>query len=189
MNAARTAALLRLALAGPLVALAACDAATDTGGGGDFAGAWEGSLRYELDTLFVDQNLRITADYTTRYRFDLQQDEELVWGDLTEYRTGTYHLREAGRRDTTYTWEDEPVLSFPVYGTYERPTLELDSPEAEEAQIFPANLWTFNVVGGTARMEDVFIEHIYHHVVHEGGDVEFEYALAPDEHFEMRRVD
>lgn len=187
---------LRLAAALAIVlSLSACDSAS--GDGGATSGVWAGTARFEIDTVYADQNFRVVTDYEARYEFDIAQDEDgLVLGTLNQYNTGTFMLREPrdqgtgpGIREVTITWDDELVQSWPVYGTFVRPTLELDLPEAEALEAFPKDLWTFTVVGDRARLEATKIDHGYRFPVFENNDAEFTVILSPskDQEFSLRR--
>lgn len=178
-----------------LLALSACGSAGPDEGA--TTGTWAGTAEFVVDSVFADQNFRVITDYETRYEFELDEDEDgLVIGYLNQYNTGTFKLREprdAGAgpavREVTITWDGELVQSWPVYGTFLRPTLELDLPEAEEAQVFPKDLWTFTVVGGRARLDATKILHGYRFPVFEDYDAEYTITLSPtqDEEFSMER--
>lgn len=185
---------LLLFLPALVLGLAACDAAgTD---GEATSGVWSGTAEFQVDTLLADQNFRVVTDYETRYEFELTQDEDgLVIGFLNQYNTGTFTLREPRDVDgqtvveRTFTWDDDLVQSWPVYGTFARPTLELDLPEAEEAEVFPKDLWTFTVVGDRARLEATKILHGYTFPVFENDDSEYTVVLSPTnaDEFSVRR--
>ena len=177
-----------LAVLSALLALSACDAAS--GGaddGGATSGVWAGTARFEVDTLMAGQNFRVVTDYETRYEFELVEDADgLVLGSLNQYNTGTFRLREPrGGTDgpavveRVIEWDGELVQSWPVYGTFDRPTLELDLPEAEDAEVFPADLWTFTLVGGRARLVSTRIVHGYTFPVFEDQDSDYTIALSP----------
>lgn len=178
-----------------LLGLAACDAGGPEGS--ETSGVWAGTAEFRVDTLLADQNFRVITDYETRYEFELTQDEDgLVLGFLNQYNTGTFILREPRAGDDgqivlerTLTWDDDLVQSWPVYGTYSRPTLELDLPEAERAEVFPKDLWTFTVVGNRARLEATKILHGYTFAVFENDDTPYTVVLSPtnDDEFSVRR--
>ncbi len=179
----------------PLVALlAACDA---TGSGSDATGIWSGTAEFQVDTLLADQNFRVVTDYETRYEFELAEDDDgLVLGRLNQYNTGTFTLREPrdiddepGVRELTVEWDDQLIQSWPVYGTFDKPVLELDLPQAEANGIFPKDLWTFTVVGDRARLEATKILHGYTFPVFEDNDSEFTVVLSPtnSDEFSLRR--
>ena len=188
MPAVRTLSALLL-----LAALSACDSAGPGAGQGDTTGVWAGTAEFRMDSLLVDQNFRIITDYQTRYEFELVEDEnDLVVGFLNQYNTGTFTLREprpGGVREKVVTWDDDLVESWPVYGTYDGTTLEVDLPEAEEAEVFPKDLWTFTVVGGRARLASTRIEHGYTFEVWEDQDAPFTVVLSPSttDEFSVRR--
>lgn len=180
----------------PLVALlAACDASG--GSGDDSTGVWSGTAEFQVDTLLSDQNFRVITDYETRYEFELAQDENgLILGYLNQYNTGTFTLREPrdigeeqGVRETTVEWDGQLVQSWPVYGTFDDPILELDLPQAETAGVFPKDLWTFTVVGDRARLEATRILHGYTFPVFEDNESEFTVVLSPtnSDEFSLRR--
>ena len=191
MPSLRASALLLAALG-----LAACDAAGGPDGGAS-TGVWSGTAQFEVDSVYADQNFRVITDYETRYEFALEENEDgLVIGFLNQYNTGTFMLREPrdqgdgpGVREVTITWDDELVQSWPVYGTFVRPILELDLPEAEEAQVFPKDLWTFTVVGDRARLDATKILHGYQFPVFENNDSEYTIVLSPTKshEFSLRR--
>jgi len=178
-----------------LLGLAGCDAASSSGTEAT-SGIWAGTAEFKVDTLLADQNFRVVTDYETRYEFELTQDEDgLVIGFLNQYNTGSFTLREP--RDSggqtvverTFTWDNDLVQSWPVYGTFARPTLELDLPEAEADDVFPKDLWTFTVVGDRARLEATRILHGYTFLVFEDNDSEHTIVLSPsnDDEFSVRR--
>ncbi|WP_412061989.1 hypothetical protein [Rubrivirga sp. IMCC45206] len=174
------------------IALSACDA-----GGSDLgatSGLWAGTASFEVDTLMQDQNFRVVGDYDTRYEFDLTEDEDgLVLGFMNIYNTGTLTVREPRNVGGTQTviehevvWDDDLIHSWPVYGTYGRPTLEVDLPEAEAANVFPKDLWTFTVTGDRARLQDKRILHGYTFAVFEDYDSPHTFALSPSNEDEFR---
>lgn len=187
---------LRVLLAAAvLLGLSACDA-----GGSDLSatsGVWAGTAEFKLDSLLTEQNFRIITDYETRYEFELTEDENgLVLGYLNQYNTGTFTIREPrdgseGQTvaEQTFTWDNDLVQTWPVYGTFYRPTLELDLPQAEAAQVFPKDLWTFTVVGGRARLEATQILHGYTFAVFENGDSPYTVILSPtnEDEFSIRK--
>ena len=189
-------ALRALLLAVPLLVLAACSA-TDSSSGGEATGVWAGTAEFQVDSLLADQNFRVITDYETTYEFELTQDEDgLILGYLNEYNTGTFTLREprqvGGEEviiEETITWDGDLVRSWPVYGTYDRPTLELDIPQAEADEVFPKDLWTFTVVGGRARLEATQILHGYTFSVFENFDNAYTIVLSPtnDDEFSIER--
>ena len=187
MLAVRTLSVLLL-----LAVLSACDSASGSDQG-DTTGTWVGSAEFRLDSLLVDQNFRIITDYETRYEFELVEDENsLVIGFLNQYNTGSFILREprpGGIRQKAFEWDDELIQSWPVYGTYNRTTLELDLPEAEDAEVFPKDLWTFTVVGSRARLASTRILHGYEFSVFEDQDEPFTVTLSPTttDEFSIRR--
>ena len=187
MPAARTLAALVL-----LAALSACDAVSGSDEGAT-TGVWAGTAEFRMDSLLTGQNFRIVTDYQTRYEFELVEDENsLVLGFLNQYNTGTFTLREprpGGVRESVVTWDDDLLQSWPVYGTYDGTTLEVDLPEAEEAGVFPKDLWTFTVVGGRARLASTRIEHGYEFEVFEDQDAPFTVVLSPTagDEFSIRR--
>lgn len=170
-----------LAAVGLLVSLAACDSASGPEGSGETTGIWDGTARFRVDSVYADQNFHITTDYETRYEFDLEQEGTLVVGTLRQYNTGTFRLRESGVRDTTFSWDGDLVQAWPLYGTFTGGVLELDSPQAEEAGVFPADLWTFRLVGGRAQLDNTVIEHGYTFTVFENGGAEYTVVLSPDQ--------
>ena len=91
--------------------------------------------------------------------------------------------------ERTAIWDDDLVQTWPVYGTYGRPTLELDLPQAEELGIFPKDLWTFTVVGDRARLEATQIIHGYTFEVFEDYESDFTITLSPSnqDEFSLRR--
>ena len=178
-----------------LLALAACSASgTD---GGATSGTWSGTAQFRIDSVLAAQNFYIVGDYETRYEFTIEEDEAgLVYGYLRQYNTGALRLREP--RDVTgapglivvdIAWDDDLVQTWPVYGTFQRPELELDLPEAEAAQVYPADLWTFTVSGGRARLAGTRIEHGYTFPVFEDNDAEYTVVLSPEDaaEFAMER--
>ena len=188
---------LRVLLAATvLLGLSACDA----GGGADgsaTSGVWAGTAEFQLDSLLADQNFRIITDYETRYEFELTEDENgLILGYLNQYNTGTFTLREPrdgtdGQAvvERTFEWDGDLIQTWPVYGTFYRPTLELDLPQAESADVFPEDLWTFTVVGDRARLEATQILHGYTFEVFEDGDSPYTIILSPtnEDGFTIRR--
>ena len=182
-----------------LLGLSACDAGAGGPDGGATSGIWAGTAEFKVDTLMTEQNFRVVTDYETRYEFELSEDEDgLVLGYLNEYNTGTFMLREPRNEggeqtvvERTITWDDELVQSWPVYGTFSRPTLELDLPEAERARVFPKDLWTFTVVGDRARLEATRILHGYTFSVFENDDRPFTIVLSPsnNDEFSVERID
>lgn len=191
MPALRVSALL-LAVLG----LAACDAAGGPDGRAT-SGIWAGTAQFQVDSIYADQNFRVITDYETRYEFELTEDDDgLVIGFLNQYNTGTFLLREPRNqgsgpavREVTITWNDELVQSWPVYGTFVEPILELDLPEAERSQVFPKDLWTFTVVGDRARLDATKILHGYQFPVFEDDESEYTVVLSPDKNdeFSLRR--
>ncbi len=187
---------LRVLLAATvLLGLSACGAGGPDNGA--TSGVWAGTAEFKIDTLLTGQNFRVITDYETRYEFELSQDEDgLILGFLNQYNTGTFTLREPREEggtqtviERTATWDDELVQSWPVYGTFDRPELELDLPEAEESGVFPKDLWTFTVVGDRARLEATKILHGYTFAVFEDYDSEFTVVLSPsnEDDFSIRR--
>ncbi|MEM1118358.1 MAG: hypothetical protein AAF845_08160 [Bacteroidota bacterium] len=181
-------ALRLLAVLGLLVSLAACDSASGPGGN-ETTGIWSGTARFQVDSVYADQNFHITTDYETRYEFDLEQEGTLVVGTLRQFNTGSFRLRESGIRDTTFSWNGELIRAWPVYGTVSGGILEVDLPEAEAAGVFPEDLWTFRLVGGRAQLDNTVIEHGYTFSVFENGGADFTVVLSPDkrEPFSIRR--
>jgi hypothetical protein len=187
--------MLRVLLASAaLLALSACDSA---GGGAATTGVWAGTAQFVVDSVYADQNFRVVTDYETRFEFDLAQDEDgLVLGTLSQYNTGTFTLREprdgtGGQTvaERTITWDDDLVQTWPVYGTFVRPTLELDAPQAEAAGVFPKDMWTFTVAGDRARLDATKILHGYTFPVFENNDALYTIVLSPTkaDEFSMRR--
>lgn len=186
---------LRVLLASTvLLGLSACDAS-----GPDIgvtSGVWVGTAEFKVDTLMADQNFRVVSDYETRYEFELAEDEDgLVLGFVNIYNTGTLRVREprdAGGQtiaERSVEWDDELVESWPVYGTYVRPMLEVDLPEAESADVFPKDLWTFVVTGDRARLSNTSVVHGYSFEVFEDYDARFTIRLRPTnaDEFSLRR--
>lgn len=169
-----------LAALGLLVSLTACDSASGSSDSGETTGIWEGVAVFQVDSVYADQNFHVTTDYETRYEFDLEQEGTLVVGTLRQYNTGTFRLREAGVRDTTFSWDGELVQAWPLYGTVSGGILELDSPQAEEAGVFPADLWTFRLVGGRAQLDNTVIQHGYRFSVFENGGSAYTVVVSPD---------
>lgn len=191
MSAFRTLAVLAL-----FASLTACDAVSGSDQDGT-SGIWAGTAEFKMDSLLTEQNFRIITDYETRYEFELTEDEDgLVIGFLNQYNTGTFTLREPrggdggpAVREQVITWDNDLVQTWPVYGTYDRTTLELDLPEAEEADVFPPDLWTFTVVGSRARLASTRILHGYTFLVFEDQDAEYTVTLSPTttDEFSVRR--
>jgi len=186
----------RALLALPLVALlAACDASN--GSGGASTGIWAGTAEFRVDTLLADQNFRVITDYETRYEFELAEDENgLILGHLNQYNTGMFTLREPrdldgeqGVHETVIEWDGQQVKSWPVYGTFADPILELDLPQAEADDVFPKDLWTFTVVGNRARLEATKILHGYTFPVFENNESQYTVVLSPSNSadFSLRR--
>ena len=177
MTVFRTLAVLAL-----FASLSACDSGSGPDQGAT-TGMWAGTAEFKVDSLLAGQNFRIITDYETRYQFELTEDENgLVLGSLNQYNTGTFTLREprpGGVRERTFEWNDDLVQSWPVYGTYDRATLELDLPEAEEAGVFPKDLWTFTVAGARARLASTRVLHGYTFLVFEDQDAPFTVVLSP----------
>lgn len=177
------------------LALSACDA----GGSeiGATSGTWAGTATFEVDTLMQEQNFRVFGTYDTRYEFDLVEDEDgLVLGYVNIYNDGSLTVREpraVGGSQTVLereiVWDDELVQSWPVYGTYGRPTLEVDLPEAEAAGVFPADIWTFTVTGDRARLAETSIQHGYSFEVFEDNDALHTITLSPSnaDEFQIKR--
>lgn len=188
-------ALRACALLFAVLGLAACDAGGD--GQGATTGVWSGTAQFQVDSVFADQNFHVVTDYETRYEFELAEDENgLVVGRLSQYNTGTFLIREPRDQgegpdiqELTVTWDDDLVQSWPVYGTYVRPTLEVDLPEAEAAGVFPKDLWTFTVVGDRARIDATKILHGYQFPVFENNDATYTVVLSPEksDEFSLRR--
>ena len=188
---------LRVLLAATvLLGLSACDSSGSSTSA--TSGVWAGTAEFQIDTLMAGQNFRVLTDYETRYEFELTEDEDgLVLGYLYQYNTGTFTLREPrddeeGNQtiiERTAIWDDDLVQTWPVYGTYGRPTLELDLPQAEELGIFPKDLWTFTVVGDRARLEATQIIHGYTFEVFEDYESDFTITLSPSnqDEFSLRR--
>ncbi|WP_412069983.1 hypothetical protein [Rubrivirga sp. IMCC43871] len=173
-------------------ALSACDA----GGSelGATTGMWAGTVTFEVDTLMQEQNFRVIGTYETRYEFDLVEDEDgLVLGYVNIYNDGSLLVREPRDINGSQTvlerqimWDDELVQSWPVYGTYGRPTLEVDLPEAEAAGVFPPDIWTFTVTGNRARLTETRILHGYSFEVFENNDAPYTITLSPSNEDEFR---
>lgn len=183
-----------LLAAAVLLGLSACD-----GGGPDVGattGVWSGTAEFRLDTLMQDLNFRVVGDYETRYEFELNEDADgLILGRMNIYNSGTLTVREprdeGGQTiiEHSVTWDDDLVESWPVYGTYDRPSLEVDLPEAEQAGVFRKDLWTFVVTGDRARLDDTQIFHGYTFEVFENNDREETITLSPsnEDEFQMER--
>lgn len=125
-----------------VVALAACDNAADTSG---LADVWEGTARFRADTVLAAQNYRVTADYDVDFRFTVTQEDGLAWGTVEAAFSGMLVAREAGRPADTLRFERATTtMSHDAFGTFIRPTLELDVPLGP----YEDDLWTFTVVGG-----------------------------------------
>ena len=183
-----------LAAAAVLLGLSACD--SGSGDAGAMTGVWSGTAEFKADTLMAGQNFRVVADYVTRFEFEVNEDEDgLVLGSVRVYNTGTLRVREprdaGGQRviEHAVTWDDDLVQSWPVYGTFRRPTFELDLPEAEEAGVFAKDLWTFTVVGDRARLDNTTIAHGYTFEVFEDYDAPHVITLTPtkSDEFSIRR--
>lgn len=185
-----------LLAAAVLLGLSACDSSSI--GNSATSGVWAGTAEFKLDTLLADQNFRVITDYVTRYEFEINEDEDgLVLGYLRQYNTGTFVLREPRDDDQgnqvilerKADWDDTLIQTWPVYGTFARPTLELDLPQAEELEVFPEDLWTFTVVGDIARLASTRILHGYTYSVFENQGNNFTVTLSPSDQdeFSLRR--
>ncbi len=161
------------------VTLAACDT---NGAAGPVAGVWEGTARFEIDTLLAEHNARVEAAYEMVFRFELDEDEGLVTGTVTATPSGYRSVREAGHPATTVNFDGSPPLVNDVFGTYLDPVLEVDVPNGP----YEEDLWTFDVGGSRAATDWVLVS------VNEIGladSTTFELALRTAETFEMRRVE
>ena len=105
----------------------------DLGGSNDaVSGYWEGTSNFKADTVLADQNVRIKADYTMTFAFDLTLDDGLVVGDIKARREGQLIFREAGFEADTLRFNDQFVIAdHEVRGTFIEPELEVDPVDPE----------------------------------------------------------
>lgn len=149
---------LAVALAG-LFALAACDSTVTVDGQeledtDRVTGVWTGTSHFVADTVLVDYNYRLKADYVVDFRFDVLHDDGLAWGIVTATFDGTLIAREAGQLADTLRMDGFQTIVSNAYGTYLRPELELDVPFGP----YTEDLWTFDKVAGRMDLQGV-IEH------------------------------
>ena len=161
--------------------LVGCD-----GSGSDaVSGYWEGSSEFKADTVLASQNVRIKADYSMTFGFDLQMDDGLVVGDITARREGWLIFREAGfEADTIRFSQDLIIADHEVRGTFLEPDLEVD-PVDPNAPYEP-DMWTFDVAGSTAETFE-FIRNQWTFTNSFGLD--FPFLIESDETFIMRLKD
>jgi hypothetical protein len=172
----------RFALAALVAAfsLAGCDllSADDS-----VSGYWEGTAKFSADTVLVDQNARVTADYRFNFAFDLTHDDGLVTGRITATREGYTVYREAGFPADTLYYEDGIVTNDDAaYGTFIEPELEVDVPDGPYSE----DLWTFEVVGSRAESSNFILHDRTFFRYIDGG--QFTFQLKSDEPFTMRRM-
>ena len=169
-----------------LVTLAGCDL---VGSSDPITGYWEGTAEFTTDSLLAAENVRITADYTMTFGFDLVHDADaglIDAGSVVARREGMLVFREAGFPADTFRFSNEVVIPpFELRGTYIDPILEVD-PIPEDESPYEADMWTFTVVGSSAETND-FIRNLWTFIPSNGD--EFEFGIASDETFRMRRSD
>lgn len=167
-----------------VLTLAGCDLA---GSSDPISGYWEGTATFTSDSLLADQNVRITADYTMTFGFDLVHDSNaglVDAGTVVARREGFLVFREAGFPADTFHFSGEVVIPpYELRGTYEDPVLEVD-PTPEETSPYEADMWTFTVTGSTAETSD-YIRNLWSFTTSEGEP--FEYGIKSDETFRMRK--
>jgi hypothetical protein len=171
----------RLALAA--LALAAALSACDSNGASAVTGVWEGTARFEADTLLPDHNVRVKADYEMTFRFELVEDDGLVTGQITRTAAGQRIVREAtpGFPADTAVFDGATPLTHDLFGTFLVPELEVDVPDGP----YEEDLWTFDVSGGRA-VTDKYIVSLNTITLRDG--TTFEVDLRSDETFTMRRI-
>lgn len=166
-----------------VVALAACDASSDdvTDGLDDtdrVSGVWEATVPFSVDTVLAEHNYRIKADYDVHVRFDVLHDDGLAWGTVTAAFDGTLIAREAGTLADTFRLDPaQTEIVTDAYGTYIRPTLELDVPFGP----YTEDLWTFEKVASRLDLQNRIV-HTWRFVqrnVAEADTFEYELPMAP----------
>ncbi|OZC03683.1 hypothetical protein, partial [Rubricoccus marinus] len=139
---------------------------------------------FSADTILVDQNARIKADYEFQFSFDLTQDDGLVVGRIRAMREGDTVYREAGFTADTTRYQSGVITNDDIAGgTFVEPVLELDVEDGP----YSDNLWTFEVIGSRADSEN-YILHERTFVRRATGE-EFTLTLRSDKPFTMYRRD
>lgn len=174
-----------LAALAATLALVGCDLA---GSSDPITGYWEGTSEFEADSVLADENVRITAEYTMTFGFDLLHDSDaglVDAGTVTARREGFLIFREAGFPADTLRFEGETVIPpYELRGTYIDPELEVDP--VDENAPFEEDMWTFEVTGGSAETRD-YIRNEWTFTRSNGAT--FEFAIKSDETFRMRKTD
>ena len=183
------------ALLGGALLLAACDA---TGDDGALVGTWSGEHTFVVDTVIAEANIHVTADYVARYTFAIDQNGQLVRSSIEKVNTGTFRIQEPrpdGYPERNDVWEEDFRYRFDGVGTFVDPVMELDFPVAEELEVFPSDLWTFDVTGDRASLNGVRILNGYAYPAWIVQDPEteglefFEFVIEPREmEFSMTRI-
>ena len=172
-------ARLALPVLAAALALVGCDLVSSSDA---VSGYWEGTAKFSVDTVLVEQNARVTADYEFNFAFDLTHDDGLVTGLITADREGVTVYREAGFAADTLRYVPGVVTnSDRAYGTFVEPGLEVDVPDGP----YSDGLWTFEVIGSRAD-SDNFVLHERTFVRRLDGEA-FTLELKSDEPFTMYR--
>lgn len=165
--------------------LAACDASGEDGDADRVTGVWEATVPFRADTVLADENYRVRADYAVHLRFDVAHDDGLAWGTVTARLDGRVVAREAGTvADTFYLDPDEPIVSQ-FYGTYSRPTLELDVPFGP----YDEDLWTFEKVASRLDLQTDIVHSWRFTTRHTASPGEFTFELPMAGSVSVRRVE
>lgn len=175
-----------LAAFAALLTLAGCDL---VGSSDPITGYWEGTAEFTTDSLLASENVRVTANYTMTFGFDLIHDPDaglIDGGTVTARREGMLIFREAGFPADTFRFSGEVVIPpYELRGTYIDPELEVD-PIPEETSPYEADMWTFTVTGSSAETND-YIRNLWTFVPSDGQP--FEFGISSDETFRMRKTD
>ena len=175
-----------LAAVAALLVFSGCDL---VGSSDPITGYWEGTAEFSSDSLLATENVRVTAEYTMTFGFDLVHDADaglIDAGTVVARREGMLVFREAGFPADTFRFSGEVVIPpYELRGTYIDPVLEVD-PIPEETSPYEADMWTFTVTGSSAETND-FIRNLWTFVPSDGEP--FEYGIHSDETFRMRKTD
>lgn len=154
----------------------ACDL-TNTDG---VTGQWVGTATFTADTIMANENVRFIADYTTAFQFDIIDDDGLISGLVRATFSGSRIVQEAGYAPDTLYYDDVPVFSNALFGTYVGDVLEMDVPNGP----YEENLWTFDVRGRNADLDRELIHQ--HEIPLQTDSSSFTFDLKSDDLFEMR---
>lgn len=163
---------------GSFALLAGCDTVSENG----VTGVWTGTATFEADSIIAEQNLRIFADYTADFVFTVTDDDGLISGSVTADFSGMRITQEAGFAPDTSDFAGGIEFDNDLFGTFIDPELEMDVPDGP----YEANLWTFNVVGSRADLNEYLTNTI---AVTMSDSTEYTFEINSNDMFEIELQD